>query len=201
MAHIQNTKHQYNLPDFKKNIAYKGNRGGIVEHFSDSSVQKSIECDLGLLGNYEKMLTDLELYITNHAKEHNANDWYLLKTIPGVGKILALVLLYEIHDINRFPTVQNFASYARLIKPQRESAGKKCSGGNKKIGNAYLKWAFSEAAILLLRESDNVKEYHLNLKNKHGKPKALAILSHRLGRTTYYILKNKQAFDMNKFLV
>ena len=202
LAHIQNTKYQYNLPDFKKNIAYKSNRGDIAEHFPDPSVKKSIECDLELLESYEKTITPLELFITNQAKGHNANDLYLLQTIPGVGKILALVFLYEIHDINRFPTVQNFASYARLIKPQRESAGKiSPGGGKKKIGNAYLKWAFSEAAILLLRQSDKVKEYHLKLKNKHGKPKALAILAHRLGRTTYYILKNKQAFDMNKFLV
>ena len=143
----------------------------------------------------------MELYITQQAKEHNPNDLQLLQTIPGVGKILGLVILYEIHDITRFPTVQNFASYARLIRPKRESAGKTSSGGNRKIGNAYLKWAFSEAAILLLRESEKVKEYHLRLKSKHGKPKALAILSHRIGRAAYFILKNKQAFDMNKFLV
>jgi transposase len=201
LAHIQNTKHQYNLPDFQKNIAYKANRNDIVDLFPDPSVQKSIQCDLDLLNNYDNTIQDMELYITRQAKEHNANDLYLLQTIPGVGKILALVLLYEIHDITRFTTVQKFASYARLIKPKRESAGKISYGSNKKIGNAYLKWAFSEAAILLLRDSEKVKEYHSILKNKHGKAKALAILSHRLGRTTYYILKNKKAFDMNKFIV
>ena len=114
--------------------------------------------------------------------------------------MLALVILYEIHDIRRFKTVQYFASYARLINPKKESAGKSYAGSNRKIGNAYLKWAFSEAAILLIRDSDRIKEYHLKLKNKHGKAKAIAILSHRLGRAVYYILKNKEAFDMNKFL-
>jgi len=153
LAHIQNTKYQYNLPDFKKNIAYKGNRDGIEELFPDPSVKKSIECDLELLNSYDKTITPFELFITNYAKEHNPNDLYLLQSIPGVGKILALVLLYEIHDINRFPTVQKFASYARLIKPKRESAGKIYPGGKKKIGNTYLKWAFSEAAILLLRRN------------------------------------------------
>jgi transposase len=74
------------------------------------------------------------------------------------------------------------------------------TGGNRKIGNAYLKWAFSEAALLLIRGRDEIKEYHMKLKNKHGKAKAIAILSHRLGRAVYYILKNKQAFDMKRFL-
>jgi transposase len=126
---------------------------------------------------------------------------YLLLTIPGVGKILALVILYEIQDINRFDRVQNFCSYARLIKPNKESAGKTKSGGcNRKMGNAYLRWAFSEATLLLIRDIQEIKELLLKLKNKNGKAKALAIISHKLGRSVYYMLKNKQAFDMKKFL-
>jgi len=68
------------------------------------------------------------------------------------------------------------------------------------MGNAYLKWAFSEAAILLLRESDEVKTYHQSLKNRHGKAKTIAILSHRLGRAVYYMLKNQKAFDIKEFM-
>ena len=64
---------------------------------------------------------------------------HLLDSVPGVGKILGLVLLYEIHDIARFPTVQDFASYCRLVKCAKESAGKRSGTSGKKIGNAYLK--------------------------------------------------------------
>jgi transposase len=200
LSHIQNTKSQYNLPDFEKSIARKRNRKGIIEIFPDDSVQKSIEINLNMLGHYESLLNEVELYLTRHAKEHDPNNLYLLLTIPGVGKILALVFLYEINDINRFERVQNFSSYSRLIKPQRESAGKVKGSGNRKIGNAYLKWAFSEATILLLREKQEVKDYHLKLKNKYGKARALAILSHKIGRTVYYMLKNQKAFDMKKFI-
>ncbi|MHA2284181.1 MAG: IS110 family transposase, partial [Promethearchaeota archaeon] len=117
LSHIQNTKTQYNLPDFYKKIAYKANRSGIAEHFVDDSVRKSIELDLRLLNQYDSLLNEVELYLIHHAKEQDPNNLYLLRTIPGVGKILALVLLYEIHDIKRFERVQNFTSYARLIKP------------------------------------------------------------------------------------
>ena len=72
--------------------------------------------------------------------------------------------------------------------------------GNSKIGNAYLKWAFSEATLLLIREKQEIKDLHLILKNKHGKARALAIIAHKLGRTVYYMLKNNQAFDMQHFL-
>ena len=200
LGHIQNTRHQYLMPAFEKSIAYKRNRTGIVDLFPNQTVQKSILSNVTLINTLDQIITDLELYISKNAKEHNPNDFYLLRSIPGVGKVLALVMLYEIHDINRFKSVQDFASYARLIKPKKESAGKVYSGGNRKIGNAYLKWAFSEAATLFIRESDQVKDYHQKLKNKNGKGKAMAILSHRIGRTAYFMLKNKQAFDMKRFL-
>ena len=201
LAHIQNTKNQYNLPDFEKSIARKRNRHGVAEHFPDQSVRKSIELDLALLKHYDTVLNDIELYLTHHAKAHDPNNLYLLKTIPGVGKILSLVILYEIEDISRFERVQNFTSYARLIKPTKESAGKiRGAGKNRKMGNAYLKWAFSEATLLLIREKQQVKDYHAMLKNRHGKARALAIISHKLGRAVYYMLKNQQAFDMQKFI-
>jgi hypothetical protein len=41
---------------------------------------------------------------------------------------------------------------------------------------------------------------YLKLKNKHGKARSLAIISHKLGRAVFYMLKNNQAFDMQHFL-
>jgi transposase len=200
LSHIQNTKFQYNLPDFQKRIDRRSNRIGINEHFEDAGVRKSIELDMALLDTYELLLKEVEQYLSEHAKENNLTDLSLLRTIPGVGKILALVILYEIHDINRFASVQNFVSYARLIKPKKESAGKTTGAANRKMGNAYLRWAFGEAAILMLRERPEVKKYHQKLKSKHGKAKALAILTHRIGRSVYYMLTKQKVFDIDKFI-
>ena len=86
-----------------------------------------------------------------------------------------------------------------MIRPEKESNGKKTGKGNKKIGNPHLKWAFSEATILLLRESEQAKKLQQRLIKKHNEGKALGILSNKLGRAVYYMLKNKKAFDMNKF--
>lgn len=199
LVHIQNTNFQYNLPEFGKKIAYKTNRLGIETHFDDPSVRKNVQVDMALLDTYDTLLTNLELYIVKHAKEHDVHTFYRLRSIPGVGKILALVMLYEIHDINRFPRVQDFVSYARLVTPTKESAGKPAGKLNKKIGNVHLKWAFSEAACLILRESERVKSYMQKLERKHGKAKALSVLAHKLGRAVYYMLRNNQPFDMDKF--
>jgi transposase len=110
LTHVQQTNGQYNLPEIGKKIAYKANREGVAERFPHPAIQKSIEVDLTLLGYYDGLLTELELCIVNTAKEHNAQIFYRLRSIPGVGKILALVLLYEIHDTHRFPRVQEFVS-------------------------------------------------------------------------------------------
>ena len=200
LAHVQNTNSQYNLPELGKKIAYKANRDGVAERFPDPAVQKSIEVDLALIDYYDQLLTDLELHIVHTAKQHDANTFYRLQSIPGVGKILALVMLYEIHDIRRFPRVQDFASYCRLVKCAKESAGKRSGTSGKKIGNAYLKWAFSEAAVLFLRNNDKGQKYLARLENKHGKGKALTVLAHKLARAVYYMLQRETVFNMDLFL-
>ena len=200
LSHIQNTNHQYNLPQMGKKIAYKANREGVAERFVDTAVQKSIEVDLALIDHYDKLLSDIELYIVNTAKQHDVNAFYRLRSVPGIGKILALVILYEVQDIGRFPRVQDFVSYCRLVKCTKESAGKKYGTSGKKIGNAYLKWAFSEVAVLFLRNNPEGQKYLARLEKKPSKGKALTILAHRLARTVYHLLRREQAFDMNKFL-
>jgi transposase len=200
LAHVQNTNSQYNLPEIGKKIAYKANRDGVAERFADPAVQKNVEVDLALITYYDQLLNNLELSITKTAKQHDANTLYLLHTVPGIGKILSLVLLYEIHDIDRFPRVQDFVSYCRLVKCAKESAGKRLGTSGKNIGNAHLKWAFSEAAVLFLRNNPEGQRLLARLEKKHAKGKALTILAPKLARAVYYMLKRKTAFDMDIFL-
>jgi transposase len=200
LAHIQNTNHQYNLPAFAKRIAYPSNREGVAEHFEDRVVRKSIAVDLGLLERYDALVTDLEGYLVRQAKQHDPQAFQLLRSIPGVGKVLALTILYEIHDIRRFDRVQEFASYARLVKCAKESAGKKYGTSGAKMGNVHLKWAFSEAALGFVRHSDEGKKLRARLERRFGKGKALSILAHKLGRAAYFMLARSKAFDVAKFV-
>jgi transposase len=200
LAHVQNTNHQYNLPEIGKKLAYKANRAGVAERFPDPAVQKNIEGDLALIGYYDQLLHDVELSIVNTAKQHDAQTLYRLQSVPGIGKILSLVMLYEIHDITRFPRVQDFVSYCRLVKCAKESAGKRYGTSGTKIGNAYLKWAFSEAAVLFLRDNPAGQKYVARLEKKHGQGKALTLLAQKLARAIYYMWQRDTAFDLHKFL-
>jgi transposase len=200
LAHIQNTTSQYNLPEFEKVIAYKKNRSGVADVFSDPTVRTSITADLELIDHYDDLLKRLELFILRSARVHDPNALLRLRSVPGIGKILSLVILYEIHDVLRFPSVQDFASYSRLVRCSHLSAGKRVGSGGRKIGNAHLKWAFSEAAVLFLRGNPEAQAWLARQATKHGKPKALSILAHKLGRAVYFLLSRERAFEMNRFL-
>ena len=200
LAHIQMTSQQYNLAPLGKRIAYPSNRQGVAEHFEDAAVRKSIGLDLALLERYDELLSDLEVDLVRRAKQHDPQAFHRLRTIPGVGKVLALTILYEIHDVHRFDRVQEFASYARLVKCAKESAGKKYGTSGAKMGNVHLKWAFSEAAVLFVRHSAEGKKLLAKLEQRFGKGKALSILAHKLGKAVYFMLRRGKAFDRARFL-
>ena len=200
LAHIQNTQAQYNLPLFRRKLAYAANREGVADHFPDPRVRKSIEVDLALIDLYDGLITDLELTIVREAKQHDGDAFHRLRSVPGIGKVLGLTILYEIHDIARFDRVQEFASYARLIKCRKESAGKKLGTTGAKMGNVHLKWAFSEAAVTFLRHNRGGQRLLARLQKRHGKGKALSILAHKIGCAVYYMLSRDTVFSMEKFL-
>jgi transposase len=200
MAHIKNTLSQYNLPAHPENLRYGKHREPLRSAFPDPSVQRSVDLDLARIEFYDEQLSKLEWYLKKTARTVDPKAVILLKSIHGVGDILSLVLLYEIHDITRFPRVQDFVSYCRLVKCQRESAGKKHGTGGARIGNPYLRWAFGEAAALFLRGNPDAQQWLDKRTRKHNKARALTILAHKLGRTVYFMLKREKLFDQDRFL-
>ena len=200
LTHIQNTFTQYNLPRPSGRLTCPANRQELPELFDDPAVRTSIQADLSFIDHYDDLIPELESTILGQARVHDPDTFKRLQTIRGVGKILGLTLLYEIGDITRFPSVQDFSSYARLIKCSKESDGKKSGTSGGKIGNAHLKWAFSEAAVCFLQHNPAGQNYLQRLRRKHSKGKALSVLAAKLGRATYFILKQRITFDMNRFI-
>jgi len=122
-----------------------------------------------------------------------------------MGQILRLVLLYEIHRLARFPSVQDCASYCRvvkcsLVKCRKESGGNRVGTSGKTIGNAPLQWAFAEAAPLFLRNHLQGQKLLARLEKTHDTGKALRILAPQLGRAVYFMRKRKVAFARDRFL-
>ena len=148
----------------------------------------------------DQQIAALELHLVKSAKVDDPATFAFLRTVPGIGPILGLVMLYEIDTIRRFAEVGNFLSYARLVTCTHESAGKVKGVGGRKIGNAHLKWAFSEAASLMLRSFAPARSWMQRQSKKRGTKKAHAILEAKIGRAVYHLWRKQVAFDAAKFL-
>jgi len=201
IAHIVNTNSQFNLPPLPKKLRYAKNRTPeLLDRFTDPSTRLMIGADLNLIDHYGEQIAELESYLIRSAKVDDAVTFGLLRTIPGIGPILGLILLYEIDQIARFPEAGNFLSYSRLVRCEHSSAGKVKGSGGKKMGNAHLKWAFSEAACLMIRSVPAVKSWLQRQEKKRGKRKALSVLEAKIGRAVYHLWRKQVPFDLKRFL-
>jgi transposase len=201
ITHLEILNAQNNLPPFGKKRSYAANRAAldIPRRFADPSVQMSATLDLALIDKLDELIAQVEQHLTRSAKVDDVQTYHRLRTIPGVGPILALVLLYEMHQAERFERVGQFLSYARLVPCAQESAGKKLGTGGKKIGNAHLRWANALVACLFLRGSERARQWKQRQEKKHGSGKALGILAARLARAVYQLLRKHEAFDEDRF--
>jgi transposase len=163
-------------------------------------VPKSVEVDLALIDFYDHLLRDVALPSVQTAQQHDAQTLSRLQSVPGLGKIFSVVLLYEMHDSTRCPRVQDVVSYCRLVTGAKASAGKRYGTSGAQIGNAYRTWAFSEAAVLCLRHHPAGQKSLARLEKKHGQGKALTVLAHQRARAVYSMLRRDMGFDRQKFL-
>src|SRR5262245_29693233 len=135
-----------------------------------------------LVTSDDQLRGDLDLSILQAATHHDAHTLTLRPTVPGIGTILSLVRLEDIHDMARCPSVPDVVSYGRRLKWAQASAGKCLGTSGQQMGNAHLTWAFSEAAMLCLRHNPAGQNYLARLANTHDKGKAVTSLAHKLAR-------------------
>jgi len=126
------------------------------------------------------------------------DEYGLLLTVPGIGKILALTIMLETGPIGRFPKVGNYVSYCRKVNTKWTSNEKAKGKGNKKNGNKYLAWAFSEAAELARRYDTRCRSWYNRKMQKNNFMVAHQALAHKLARAAYFIMKNEVPFMPEK---
>jgi hypothetical protein len=112
-----------------------------------------------------------------------------------------LTVLYETHTEKRFKNVQSYSSYCRVVQASNDSGGTSYGHtSNDKIGNPYLKWAFSEIGIKMVIQSKLIGEWFEKQVDEHGKGGAMARLRHKIAIAVYTMLKHEIVFDEYKFL-
>jgi transposase len=126
-------------------------------------------------------------------------EYALLQEIPGIGRILAMTLLYEIGDISRFGDVRHFASYCRVVPGCADSSTTKRRGRNDKSGNPYLKWALTQAATKAVAHYPRYRTFFDRQMKSHGgrakKIVAYSITAHLLARAVFHVLTHREPYN------
>jgi transposase len=162
----------------------------------DPFVADSIACVLPVIRVLTLQIKEIEKRVLAVGKLRN--EFRLLKTAPGIGDILAMTIMWETQDINRFPRVGNYASYCRCVKTEHLTNHKRKGAGNRKNGNAYLSWAYSEAAHHAIRYEPLAKRYYDRKRARSHVMIARRALAHKIARACYHVLRNQVPFDPNR---
>jgi transposase len=170
----------------------------LLEQHTHPHHRLAASCHVDLVRAYDTQIERLESEIEREARKHQEREWKLLLSVPGIGRVLAMTILYEMDTVDRFPTVKDFVSYCRLVKGSVASAGRIKGLTGAKMGNPYLRWAFGEAAVIGKRNHAKLTPYAGRLVSKHGKYKGNAILACKLGRAVYFMLQKGVIFDADK---
>lgn len=159
-------------------------------------VRTILDYHLTMATNIDQGIQKLEEHI--NAVGRNLRYTRELQKMPGCGPVISSILASEIGSIRRFATVANFVSYCRLASTSKLSNGKSKGLGNAKNGNAYLSWAFTELATLMVRYSEAAKRHFEKLMRKYGqlRVKAIRVLAAKLARSVYQCLSKNEPFDV-----
>ena len=141
----------------------------------------------------KERIKTIEKAVKTHTKLRD--EFKYLLTVPGIGDILALTIMLEVGDINRFPKVGDYSSYCRCVKSERLSNGKKKDENNRKNGNRYLSWAYVEAAHFAIRFSPYAQAFYQRKMAKRNGIVAIKALSNKLARASYYIMRDQVPYD------
>jgi transposase len=163
--------------------------------------------DLALAGKVSKESIDFlarqikAIESTIEGRINLSSPYDCLLSMPGVGKILALTIMLETGPIERFQKVGNYTSYCRKVPSARFSNDKKKGTGNRKNGNKYLAWAFSEASDHARLFDAKARIYYQRKLQKTNGPVAHNALAHKLARAAYYIMRDGVVFIPDRAFV
>jgi transposase len=161
--------------------------------FKEEHLVLSAESNVSTISFLSHQINQIQKAVKKKVKLSKSFEY--LRTVPGIGEILALTIMLEVGDISRFPKVGNFASYARCVPTARLSAGKSKGKGNRKNGNRYLCWAFVEASHFSRRFNEKFRRYYQKKSAKTNKIIATKAICNKLARICYYIMRDQVPFD------
>jgi len=164
----------------------------LLSDISDQYLLLSIQSNLNVIQLLNHQIKTIEETVLSQCK--NLPEYTQLKSVFGIGEILAQTIALETGDISRFHQVGNYTSYCRCVDSKKTSNGKKKGSGNKKSGNKYLAWAYMEAANFAIRFYEPARKFYQRKLSKRNAIVARKALAHKLARASYYVMRDNVCF-------
>ncbi len=117
------------------------------------------------------------------------SEYQRLQSVPGIGPILGMVIALESGEFGRFASAGAYASYCRAVKSERSSNGRKKGENNRKNGNPYLAWAFSEAAVYAMRFHEPIRRWYERKKGRRCAPVAMRAVACKLAKAVWHVMR------------
>jgi len=118
----------------------------------------------------------------------------LLRTVPGISTLTAMIVLLELGEITRFPSLDQLSTYVGLVPDIRASGEKEHVGGITKRGHAYLRWLLIEASWIAVRKDPAMMDAFNEYCKRMKKSKAIIRIARKLLNRIRYVLKNKAEY-------
>ncbi|MEN8168041.1 MAG: IS110 family transposase [Pseudomonadota bacterium] len=181
---------------FSSNQIKQLDTDAIAALLPDQSAAFSGQVNLALMQTLDQAVDMLETKVLKQAVRHPEHQFLI--SVPGIGKILGMTIQLETGEIQRFPDAGHYASYARCVKSEKVSNGKRKGQGNRKNGNRYLAWAFVEAAHFATIWEPSIKRYYQRKLAKSHLMVAKKAVANKLARACYHMLKEHKPFDVRR---
>ena len=180
-------------------------QANLIKKLSDADVdampigemeKMAMQANLAVMHALDAQIKAIEKVLKQECGQHPA--FPLIKSISGIGEVLAAVILLETGTIERFDNVGNYVSYCRCVGSVHVSNGKKKGEGNTKNGNRFLAWAYVEAANFAIRYCEPAKKFYQRKKAKRNGIVAIKAVAHKLARACFHMLKTGEPFCVER---
>lgn len=190
---VQNTIARETGEMIKGNALKKLCDDEIAERLTTPELVLQVDARRQVLAVLDEQILRIEKLLQAHAVLQP--QFRILRSIQGIGLTLGLTIMYETGEIGRFTRVAHYASYCRCVPAERRSNQRKKAQGNRKNGNPYLSWAFSEAAHFARRFQPQARRYYDRKLARRGQRVAERALAHKLCRAAYFMLRDQVPYD------
>jgi transposase len=170
--------------------------GELQQLLGDENLYVIARAQLTLIAHHSEAIGELEATALRQCKPRP--EYGLLTSVPGIGKILAMTIMLEVGTIDRFPSAGDFSSYCRACRAGRSSNNKPKGNNNRRNGNRYLGWAFVEAVNHAIRVCPAARKWYRRKEAKTNATVARKALCSKWSKAIWYMLTNRQPFQLDK---